>query len=100
MSIKTGGFAFQWLGNVDMHMFAKCIKIIPLGSKVMNILLTGNGWTNGQTYRGTNILIKVQTQGSCNLVSSIHSGTYCIEEKLRANCVTLYINNYNCHNIY
>ena len=27
---KTDGFASQWLGNVDMHMYVKCDKIHPV----------------------------------------------------------------------
>ena len=35
--LKKCGFACKWLGNVDMHMHAKCDKNIPCGSIVMNI---------------------------------------------------------------
>ena len=28
---------YQWLGNVDMHMQAKCDQNIPRGSREMNI---------------------------------------------------------------
>ena len=31
ISIKMGGFACQWLGNADMHMYAKCDKNVPCG---------------------------------------------------------------------
>ena len=47
-SIKKGGFSCQWLGNVDMHMTAKCDQNIACGSRVMNISLTANGWTGGR----------------------------------------------------
>ena len=33
---KSGEFACQWLGNVDMHVYAKCDKNISRGSRVMN----------------------------------------------------------------
>ena len=29
--------ACQWLGDADMHMYAKCDRNVPCGSKVMNI---------------------------------------------------------------
>ena len=35
ISIKTDGFACQWLGNVDMHMYAKRDQNIPCGLRVM-----------------------------------------------------------------
>ena len=35
--IKKGGFACHWLGNVGMHMNAKCDQNIPSGSRVMSI---------------------------------------------------------------
>ena len=46
MSIKKCGLACQWLGNVDMYMYA--IKNIPCGSRVMNI---STNWkrTGGRT---------------------------------------------------
>ena len=31
------GFACQWIGNADMHVYTKCDKNIPCGSRVMNI---------------------------------------------------------------
>ena len=34
---KRVGFACQWLGNVDMHMYAKFDQNTPCGSRVMNI---------------------------------------------------------------
>ena len=43
-SIKKGGFTCQWLGNVDMHIFAKYDQNMikndqntPCGSRAMNI---------------------------------------------------------------
>ena len=44
---KMGGFACQWLGNVDMHMYAKCVKNIPCGSRKFS--LTSNKRSVGQT---------------------------------------------------
>ena len=35
--IKKGGFACQWLENVDMHMYANFDQNIPCGSRVINI---------------------------------------------------------------
>ena len=32
--IKKGCFACQWLGSVDMHMYAKCDQNILCGSRV------------------------------------------------------------------
>ena len=34
-------------------MYATCDKNIPCGSRVMNVLLTGNVWTDGRTDRQT-----------------------------------------------
>ena len=33
--------ACQWLGNVDMHLYANCDQNIPCGSRVMNIFTNG-----------------------------------------------------------
>ena len=41
LSIKT---AVLHAGNVDMHMYTKFDQNIPCGSRIMNILLTTNGW--------------------------------------------------------
>ena len=35
--VKNGGFACQWLGNVEMHMYAKCDHNIRSDSRVINI---------------------------------------------------------------
>ena len=55
MSIKKVVFECQWLGNVDMHVYAKCEKNVLCGSRVMHIWrrifsLTGIGRTDGRTH--------------------------------------------------
>ena len=34
---QKGSFAWQWLGNANMHMYAKFKQNIPYGSRVMNV---------------------------------------------------------------
>ena len=40
---------WQWLGNVDMHMYAKCDKNISCGSRVIN-MFTNWYWTDGRSF--------------------------------------------------
>ena len=62
--------SYQWLGNVVMHMYAKCDQNgLTSGSRVMNIF-TIDGWTY--------IVIFVPTQGprgdTLNFLSYVGSG--------------------------
>ena len=50
---------YQLLGNVDMHMYAKCDQNKQYGSRVMNIF---TNWTDSHK------VIIVSTQESCNVL--------------------------------
>ena len=57
-SIKKGGYACQWLGNVDMHMYAEFDQNIPCGSRVLSAM-------DGRT----NTVIRMHTEVLCNYLS-------------------------------
>ena len=52
--------------EIDMHMYAKCDQNIPCGSRAMSIFTYCY-----RTDRLTHIVIIVQTQGLCNVISII-----------------------------
>ena len=47
--IKNGWYTCQWLDTFDMHMYATFGQHTPFGARVMSILLTAYGRTDGQT---------------------------------------------------
>ena len=53
-----------------MHKYAKFDQCIPCGSRVMSILLTDHGLTDGQTDGRTHTVIIVHARGSCKGVFS------------------------------
>ena len=63
---KWEATSIQWLGKINMHMYAKCDPNIPCGLRVMNISLISNGRMDRHTDGQTHIVITVQTQGSFN----------------------------------
>ena len=52
-SIKKGGFACQWLDNVDMHTYAIFVQNI-CDSRVMKILLAANRRTDSHNEYSAN----------------------------------------------
>ena len=60
---QIGGYANHWLGNIDMHMYAKCDQNIP---RFMNFF-TNCLWADEHTH----IVIIVQTQWSCNILNTV-----------------------------
>ena len=98
-SIQKGCRTCLWLDNVDMHMYAKVDHNTPCCSRVMSILLTMDRWTyiviivqtqwscnitvQTQGSCKTHIVIKVQAQGSCNIVQTQGSCNYNLTSKPR-----------------
>ena len=44
---QKSGFAYQWLGIGDMHMYPKCDQNTPCGSRVMSLY---TNWYNRRDY--------------------------------------------------
>ena len=53
-----------------MHMYAKYDLNIPRGSRVISVFFLLN--VHGQTEWGTHIMVILQTQGSCNIITALH----------------------------
>ena len=80
---QKGCYIYQWLDNVDMHLYAKCDQNMPCGSRVMSIFTNANERTDGRTH--IVIIVQTQTRSVSNsrlrksllLVSSTGSYSYC-----------------------
>ena len=60
-------FAYQWLDNVKLNKYAKFDSNIPCGSRVRSIF-TNRPQTGRLTHGWTQIVIIMQTQGSCKSI--------------------------------
>ena len=45
-SITKDGYACQWLGNVDIRMYAQFDQYVPYGLRIMDIFNYDHGWTD------------------------------------------------------
>ena len=83
--VKKGGYACQWLRDVDMHVYAKFDQNILCGAIVMSILLTDHRRTDSQSdYR----VVDADFALVVNLNSKCH--IYDLDRVLFSNCSPLY----------